>query len=69
MFAFGAVTQALMYHNQALSYNLFTNVFLPAYFVLGGQYFVLTGADNPATNMYPGKKAIFFLRINKIYIN
>lgn len=39
IFAYGISTQALMYHNQELSFSLLKNVFLPAYFVIGGEYF------------------------------
>jgi transient receptor potential cation channel subfamily M protein 7 len=39
MFAFGVSTQALMYHNQALNADLLKNVFLPAYFIIGGEYY------------------------------
>ena len=36
--AFGVSTQALLYPNQILNAQLLGNVFLPAYFVLGGDY-------------------------------
>jgi hypothetical protein len=39
MFAFGVSTQALMYHNQTLDIELLKNVFFPAYFVIGGEYY------------------------------
>ena len=38
MFGFGICMQALMYHNAKLDANLLSNVFFPAYFVIGGQY-------------------------------
>ena len=39
VFAFGVCTQSLMYHNQSLDANLLKNVFFPAYFVMGGEYY------------------------------
>lgn len=39
IFAYGVATQALMYHNQELDLSLIKNVFFPAYFVIGGEYF------------------------------
>lgn len=39
IFAYGISTQALMYHNQELNLNLLKNIFFPAYFVIGGEYF------------------------------
>ena len=48
MFAFGVSTQALMYHNQELNSKLLKNVFFPAYFIIGGEYYtrdVIMGAD------------------------
>ena len=38
IFAFGICIQALTYHNMPLDWNLFINVFMPAVFVIGGQY-------------------------------
>ena len=37
--AFGVSTQALLYPNQVLENKLLQNVFLPAYFVIGGEYY------------------------------
>lgn len=48
MFAFGVSTQALMYHNQDLNGKLLKNVFFPAYFIIGGEYYTretIMGAD------------------------
>ena len=39
MFAFGVSTQGLMYSNQNLDKDLIKNIFLPAYFIIGGEYF------------------------------
>ena len=39
IFAYGISSQSLMYHNQELSLSLIKSVFLPAYFVIGGEYF------------------------------
>jgi len=39
MFAFGISTQSMMYHNQPLDWELLKNVFFPAYFVIGGEYY------------------------------
>ena len=39
LFSYGVVTQSLMYHNQKLDFNLIKNLFFPAYFVLGGDYY------------------------------
>ena len=39
MFAFGVSTQALLYPNQNLNTQLLANVFLPAYFIIGGEYY------------------------------
>jgi hypothetical protein len=38
MFAFGICIQALTYHNVPLNWSLLSSVFLPAFFVLGGNY-------------------------------
>jgi len=38
-FAFGVSTQSLLYHNMPLDRNLIKNVFFPAYFVIGGEYY------------------------------
>lgn len=47
IFAFGVSTQSLLYHNMPLDSNLIKNVFFPAYFVIGGEYYtaesILTG--------------------------
>ncbi len=37
--AYGVSTQSLLYHNQEFSLELMKNVFFPAYFVLGGDYY------------------------------
>ncbi|CAF0980027.1 unnamed protein product [Brachionus calyciflorus] len=42
MFAFGVSTTALMFQNQALDKHLLKNVFLPAYFMIGGEYYTRT---------------------------
>lgn len=39
MFAFGVSTQALMYHNVPLNRKLLANVFFPAYWIIGGEYY------------------------------
>jgi hypothetical protein len=39
MLAFGVSTQGLMYYNQNLDRDLIKNIFLPAYFIIGGEYF------------------------------
>lgn len=39
VFAYGVATQALMYHNQDPDLSLLKNVFFPAYFVIGGEYY------------------------------
>ena len=39
MFAFGVSTTALMFQNQDLDKHLLKNVFLPAYFMIGGEYY------------------------------
>ncbi|RNA06319.1 transient receptor potential cation channel subfamily M member 2-like [Brachionus plicatilis] len=39
IFAYGISSQSLMYHNQELDLSLLKSVFLPAYFVIGGEYF------------------------------
>lgn len=39
MFAFGVATQSLMYHNQPLDRTLLKNVFFPAFFVIGKEYY------------------------------
>ena len=38
MFAFGVSTQGLMYHNMPLDLELVKNMFLPAFWVIGGEY-------------------------------
>ncbi len=53
MFAFGVSTQALLYPNQNLNTTLLANVFLPAYFVLAGDYYTrdsIMGAINDGVN-------------------
>ena len=39
MFAFGIISQSLMYPNQPLDMRLLRRVFFPAYFVLGTEFF------------------------------
>ena len=39
MFAMGVSTQGLMYHNVPVDLKLIKNVFLPAFFVIGGEYY------------------------------
>ena len=39
MFAFGVSSNALMFKNQTLDKNLLKNVFLPSYFMIGGEYY------------------------------
>lgn len=39
IFAYGVATQALMYHNQEFDLSLLKNIFFPAYFVIGGEYY------------------------------
>ena len=40
MFAFGVSTQALLYPNQLLNNSmLLANVFLPSFFIIGGEYY------------------------------
>jgi hypothetical protein len=38
MFAFGVCVQSLMFPNQPLNRMLFSNVFFPSFFVIGGDY-------------------------------
>lgn len=46
VFAFGVSTQALLYPNQSLNDELLKNVFFPAYFVIGGEYYTRTDIMN-----------------------
>jgi hypothetical protein len=39
MFAFGISTQSLLYHNISPSAQLLGDVFLPAFFIIGGEYY------------------------------
>ncbi len=39
MFAFGISTQSLLYHNVTPDSNLLKNVFFPAFFIIGGEYY------------------------------
>ena len=39
MFAFGVSTQSLMYQNQPLDKYLLRRVFMPSYFIIGGEYY------------------------------
>ena len=39
IFAFGIITQSLMYPNQTLNAKLLRRIFFPAYFVLGTEFF------------------------------
>ena len=41
LLAVGVSTQALMYPNSDLDYDLLKNVFYPAYFIIGGEYYKL----------------------------
>ncbi|RNA09709.1 transient receptor potential cation channel subfamily M member 3 isoform X26 [Brachionus plicatilis] len=41
MFAFGISSTALMFENSELNINLVKNVFLPGYFMIGGEYYTL----------------------------
>lgn len=41
MFAFGVSSTALMLDNSELNYELIKIVFLPGYFVIGGEYYSL----------------------------
>jgi hypothetical protein len=41
IFAYGVSTQSLMFHNQELNLDLIKNIFIPAYFVIGGEYMEL----------------------------
>jgi hypothetical protein len=38
MFAFGVCVQSLMFPNQPLNRMLFSNIFFPSFFVIGGEY-------------------------------
>lgn len=46
MFAFGVATQGLLYHNMPLDLELVKNVFLPAFFVIGGEYTNIASGDS-----------------------
>jgi hypothetical protein len=53
MFAFGVSTQALLYPNQNLNTTLLASIFLPAYFILAGDYYTrdsIMGAINGGVN-------------------
>lgn len=39
IFSYGVSTQSLMYHNQEFNLGLIKNIFFPAYFVIGGEYY------------------------------
>jgi hypothetical protein len=39
MFAFGISTQSLLYHNITPDSNLIKNIFFPAFFIIGGEYY------------------------------
>ena len=41
MLAFGISTQALLFPNQSLNVTLFDNIFLPAYFIMHGDDYVI----------------------------
>ena len=41
MFAFGISTQALLYPNQDLNWALLGNVFLPSYFIMSGDDYII----------------------------
>jgi hypothetical protein len=41
MFAFGVSTQALLYPNQDLDWTLIGNVFLPSYFIMSGDDYII----------------------------
>ena len=41
MFAFGISTHSMMFHNQALDAKLLKNIFFPAYFIIGGEYYTM----------------------------
>jgi hypothetical protein len=52
MFAFGISTQSLLLHNQDLNSDLLQNIFLPSYFIIGGEYYTLS-------NVMGGESIIF----------
>ena len=39
MMAFGVASQSLLYPNQVLNSKLLQNTFLPAYFIIAGEYY------------------------------
>ncbi len=49
MFAMGVSTQGLMYHNMPVNLDLIKNVFLPAFFIIGGEYYT---KDDMLNNKY-----------------
>lgn len=51
MFAFGVSSTALMFKNQNLDSNLLRNVFFPAYFVIGGEYYTRNIIMKAASNL------------------
>jgi hypothetical protein len=55
MFAVGVSTQAVMYPNQELNRMLVVNVFFPAYFYLGGEFYTRN------TIMSADRKNIFYI--------
>jgi hypothetical protein len=46
IFAFGISTQSMLYPNQQLNAELLKNVFFPAYFVIGGEYYTRSDIMN-----------------------
>jgi hypothetical protein len=63
MFAFGVSTQALLYPNQNLNTTLLASIFLPAYFILAGDYYtrdIIMGAINDGVN---GKENLCFISL------
>jgi hypothetical protein len=52
MFGFGIITQALMYPNAELNANLLKNIFFPAYFVTGGEYYTRSNIMNGMLELY-----------------
>ena len=60
IFAFGIVTQALLYPNQTLNLTLLGNIFLPAYFILVGDDFTLRGNIMNALTGLTSKKSMKF---------
>lgn len=63
IFAFGVCSHALLFQNSPLDLALLSNIFLPSYFIMGGEYFtqstIMAGKFFSIENKIPTDTQIF----------